>query len=170
MDTNKYKIVLDETTQKIARLLAKARFNVARDAGVVNARKGPQSDWRTDLEGIGGEFAFCAIMNLWPDLTVGARKGGHDCLSPSGLKIDVKTTRYPTGHLLVGKNKFDTGTDVYVLMIGEFPRYRYVGWATEGEIISVANLGDLGHGEAFLLGQGSLHSPEEDIDTFVWNQ
>jgi len=164
---DKYTITLDGSTQKVARMLARARFKTAREAGVVNAKKGPQSNELTDLEGIGGEFAFCAIMNLWPDLSVGARKGGYDCVTHSGVTIDVKTTHYPTGQLLVGKNKFDTGTDVYVLIIGKFPQYKYVGWATAAEIINGKNLGDLGWGEAFLLPQSQLHGPGEDIDGFI---
>ena len=165
MKKHDWHVTLDKTTQEVARMLAKARYTAARSAGVVNAKKGPQSNKKTDLEGVGGELAFCLLYNLWPDMTAYARKGGHDCVTHSGTTVDVKTTKYKTGHLLVRENKFDTDTEIYALVIGEFPNYEYVGWATADE---VRELGDRRDG-GFWVGQGSLHSPDEDIDTFIWN-
>ena len=153
-------ITLDKTEQEIAESLAKRRYNAARNAGVQNAKIGPQSNWQTDLEGIGSEFAFCKLFNLFPDLTVGARKGGHDCTMFTH-KVDVKATKYKTGRLLARTSKTMEDADLYALMIGEFPRYAFVGWAWNHELLRDENIMDLGHGEGFALSQEQLWSSDE---------
>ena len=156
-------VTLDKTEQDIAEALAKRRYNAARQAGVSNAKIGPQSNWKTDLEGIGSEFAFCKLFNLFPDLTVGARKGGHDCVLLD-YKVDVKSTKYKTGRLLARKTKSLEDADIYALMIGEFPTYRFVGWAWGQELLREENIIDLGHGEGFALGQENLNSINRIIE------
>ena len=148
-------ITLDKTEREIAESLAKRRHFAARNSGVKNSKIGPQSNWQTDLEGVGSEFAFCKIFNTFPDLTVGARKGGHDCVL-NKQKVDVKSTKYKTGRLLAKKSKTLGDADVYVLMIGEFPTYRFIGWAWNHELLKEENLIDLGHGEGFALAQALL--------------
>ena len=151
-------ITLDVTEQEIAESLAKRRYNAARKAGVENAKIGPQSNWNTDLEGIASEFAFCKLFNLFPDLTVGARKGGHDCMMYS-YKVDVKATKYKTGRLLARTSKKNEDADIYALMIGEFPTYKFVGWAWNRDLLKSDNIINLGHGDGFALSQADLNSP-----------
>jgi len=152
-----FKVTLDKTEQDIAESLAKRRYNAARKAGVTNAKIGPQSNHLTDLEGIGSEFAFCKLLNLFPDLTVGARKGGHDCMMFSH-KVDVKATKYKTGRLLARTSKAMEDSDLYALMIGEFPTYTFAGWAWNHELLKEENIIDLGHGKGFALSQDQLNS------------
>jgi hypothetical protein len=158
MTNQKFTITLDATEQAIAEGLARRRFNAARKAGVANAKIGPQSNHLTDLEGIGSEFAFCKLFNLFPDLTVGARKGGHDCLLDS-FKVDVKSTKYKSGKLLARTSKTLDDADIYALMIGEFPTYEFVGWSLNKELLKQENIINLGHGEGYGLTQNNLKRP-----------
>jgi hypothetical protein len=153
-------VTLDKTEQELATWLAKKRYETARSHNVKNAKIGPQSNHLTDLEGIASELAFCKIVNVFPDLTVGPRKGGYDCLiTNQDLKADVKATKYKTGRLLARTSKSMDDSDVYVLMIGEFPTYSFVGWAWNHELLLKENIINLGHGDGYALTQELLHPP-----------
>jgi hypothetical protein len=146
--------------QKLARYVGAARYNAARAAKVTNARVGGQSNEQTDVEGFAAELAFSRLVNVYPDLTIGARHGGFDCELNEyfGIRVDVKATRYRSGRLLATRGKFDVSdVDVYALMVGEMPTYRFVGWATKEELIQQANLSDLGRGVGYVLPQARLH-------------
>ena len=49
--------------------------------------------------------------------------------------------------------------DVYVLMVGTFPTYSWIGWATAQELLIEDNLVDLGYGPTYALEQAALHPP-----------
>jgi len=160
-----FEVTLDKTEQEIAESLAKRRYNAARKAGVTNAKIGPQSNHLTDLEGIGSEFAFCKLFNLFPDLTVGARKGGHDCLiTDDYFRVDVKATKYKTGRLLARTSKTMEDADLYALMIGEFPTYSFVGWAWNYQLLKEENIMNLGHGNGYALTQEELNPSHQILD------
>lgn len=152
-------VTLDRGERAVARLIADARYTNNRSSGVENQRIGPQSDEETDLSGIGAELAFCKLTNVYPDLTVEPRGGGWDCLSQKFSRIDVKTTTYPNGKLLARRTKTVNDADIYVLMVGEFPTYRWVGWVLSNELIKDENLIDLGHGPTYALDQHRLRPP-----------
>jgi hypothetical protein len=57
-------IILNDIEQKIVQYIARSRFEVNRKNGVKNSRKGKQSDHLTDLDGFGGEFAFCKLSSI----------------------------------------------------------------------------------------------------------
>lgn len=146
---------LCDTEQDIARWLANGRSTTARAAGVPNQRIGQQSDYQTDLEGVGGELAFCKLVGAWPDLTLTPRHGGID-VNYRGWRIDVKTTSVSSGHLLVKPHKVNDDVDRYVLMVGVFPTYRLAGYTTVGELCQDANLRDFGYGASYALSQQQL--------------
>lgn len=155
MDVN-----LNAAEQQIAKFLAKQRHQENRRNGVENNRIGPQSDWETDLNGIGAELAFAKLLNVYPDMSIGVRRGGSDCRSARGNRIDVKATQYQSGRLLAVKGKRPSDADIYVLMVGRFPTYRWAGWATAQELIREDNITDLGHGPTYALSQSELREPE----------
>lgn len=148
-------VLLTDTETRICKWLAAQRFATARAAGVADAQMGPQSSEQTDLDGIAGEFAFCKAANLWPDMTIGARRGGHDAIV-NGFTVDVKTTRVERGHLLVTTKKSLTPSDVYVLVIGTIPSFRIAGWAWAHWIMQDRHRRDFGHGAGFALAQHEL--------------
>jgi hypothetical protein len=79
----------------------------------------------------------------------------------TGKKIDVKTTKYQNGKLLAVLKKKEEDTDVYVLMLGEFPTYRYAGWAWASELIDERNIKNLGYGPTYVMEQDRLHQERE---------
>ena len=153
-------VVLSKVEQRLAEHVAKMRYRYNRQQKVRDAKIGPQSTEMTDLNGIGGELAFCKAMNIYPDITT---DGGHpkfDC-TIKGDKWDVKTTEYPDGRLLVKPTKSNKRCSFYVLVTGRFPDYNIVGWATAGDVFHPAHLIDLGYGETHALDQEELYPPSK---------
>lgn len=151
-------VILSSTEQTICKAIAKKRFSSNRKNGVENKRIGDQSDEFTDLNGFGAEFAFCKIFNVMPDFSIEPRKSDefdYDCKLYDGIKVDVKTTKYKTGRLLVAKWK-SSGSDVFALMIGEFPKYEFKGFCSREKAMSEKYLKDMGHGEAYFVDQEDL--------------
>ena len=64
-------IELNDGEQEICKIIAKLRYKNNRDNNVKNSKVGDQSDELTDLEGIGGEMAFCKMVNSYPDFSSG---------------------------------------------------------------------------------------------------
>jgi hypothetical protein len=151
------KIKLNEAEQKLATYLAKSRYLNARKRGKPNEKVGNQSDWETDLEGIGGELAACRYFNAYPDTDIDLDYlPKYDLITNKGKTVDVKTTKHLNGRLLATKKKKSEWCDIYVLVTGEFPTYNLVGWAYSEDLIKETNLIDLGHGEGYGLTQDNL--------------
>ena len=149
------RVVLNEAEQRLAKFLARARYERNRSAGVTNAKVGPQSNEVTDLEGIGAELAFCKWMNVYPDMQTEACLDA-DAVTVAMGRVDVKATRYRNGHLLAVKGKSDNPADSYALMVGKFPAYNFAGWASADDLLRPDNIKNFGHGETFALSQGQL--------------
>jgi len=152
-------ITLNAAEQKLAKYVAKCRYQNARSRGKVDAKMGPQSNWETDLEGIAGEIAFCKHMNVYPDLETDLDSlpdvdAWHVVLN----RVDVKTTAYPTGRLLAVLSKKGHATDTYALMIGKFPEYRFAGFASASELFNDDNIKDLGRGDGYAMDQDKLRA------------
>jgi len=148
-------IILTRTEQQLAQYVAKQRHIYNRENNIEDGKIGPQSEYITDLNGIGGELAFCKLVNIYPDITTDQGQPAFDC-KIANKKIDVKTTTWNTGHLLV-KQDVKSKCDFYVLMIGTFPHYRYAGWASAREVFNNNNLKDFGYGVTHALRQSELH-------------
>ena len=87
-----FNVKLNEAEQRLVTYIAKKRFVTKRQAGYPVSKIGPQSFEDTDREGFAGEVAYCKMMNIYPDLTIGTDVPDFDCILPSGERIDVKTT------------------------------------------------------------------------------
>lgn len=148
-------IVLNEVEQRLAQHLAKRRHEANRASHAVNRKMGQQSDADTDLEGIAAEIAFCKLMNVYPDMNLDERPP-EDCHRGDGRSVDVKTTPYASGRLIAVPWK-KPNVDLFVLMVGRFPRYRCVGSMSAAELLQQKRLGDLGHGQTFIAEQSELH-------------
>ena len=156
-------VILNEAEQRLAQYLAKRRHDAARMDGIPDMKMGPQSAYDTDLEGIAAEIAFCKIMNVYPDtdIVVGTRPIS-DAYTTSMGSVDVKATKYRNGRLLATTKKYANHPDSYALMVGEFPRYKFVGWVPAEELLMKKNIRDLGHGEGYALDQSMLRKPESE--------
>jgi hypothetical protein len=153
------KVTLSEIEQYFAVLTATKRHNLARERGRTNGKIGPQDDFMTDLLGIGGEIAVAKVLNAYPDIdwTAGTDTGAPDLTLKNGVRLDVKTTTYKSGKLLVKKEyATKTNIDYYVLVIAAYPVFRLAGYAAPTQIFLDNNLHDFGHGFAYALEQEEI--------------
>jgi len=150
-------IRLNRAEQKLAKFLGKERERNALRNGSQNCRMGPQSDEEIDLEGVAAEIAFAKYANVYPDLDVDCDEYlTHDAVLHDGKRVDVKSTRYLNGRLIVVPWKDVDAVDAYVLVVGTFPEYRIVG-AMEGyRLMRSHRMKDLGHGKVFVATQEEL--------------
>lgn len=153
-------ISLTLTERKLAEYIAKSRYERSRKRGIEDRKMGDQSNEMTDLEGIAAELAFCNYMNIYPALDV-SRYDDWDCILPDGRKVDVKTTVYPSGRLLAVTWKKDKQIDLFVLMLGQYPTYRCMGYMTAKDLLNEERLTNLGHGPVYAASQAELSSIEE---------
>ena len=144
-------VLLNETEQIIAKILAERRYKNNRARGVVDRQIGGQSSEETDLNGLGAEMAFAKMFNVYPDL--GDVPGKEDGITRKGYTYDVKTTKYKNGRLLAVMSKQIEDCNLYVLMIGEFPSYRIVGYARAEDLLSGNYIDDLGRGPGHAMKQ-----------------
>jgi hypothetical protein len=125
------KWILNPIEQKLVKHMAEQRQFMNRIQGAVNKKKNTSmTPMQTEIEGIAAEFAYCRILNLYPDIQVDTRRL-EDATLPDGRLVDVKTTRPHktfTPRLMVEASK-KKGVDIYALMVGKFPEYRYAGYA-----------------------------------------
>ena len=148
-------IILNDSEQKLAIYVARKRYESSRKSGIVNAKKGPQSNEQTDLEGIGAEIAFCKMFNVYPDLGEGCPYA--DAWTLELGSVDVKATKWRKGRILAQPSKINLEkVDNYVLMVGQFPSYRYVGSASSEELLHPQSITDMGHGPVYALNQSQL--------------
>jgi hypothetical protein len=159
-----WKVTLNKWEVRICTWLSKNRYESARKGGVTDAQMGPQASEETDRIGICGEFAFCKVFNLYPDMTIGPRKGGVDAWI-NGMAIDVKTTTCAHGRLLATTKKADRACDVYALVIGEPPTFTMAGWAHSYELLRAENLVNLGYGPGYALHRQRLHPMDQLLTT-----
>ena len=153
-------VSLNAQEQAIFRFLARSRYKNNRSAGTRNAKRGPQSDEQTDLEGIGAEFAFTKLFNLYPDFSIEPRTAENDtgdCMLRDGRSVDVKATQYRTGKLIAVPWK-KAGVDLFALMTGTFPVYTFRGFMQADELLRQERLGSLGYGPTYIAGQAELVS------------
>jgi hypothetical protein len=152
-------IRLERGEQEVCEYLAKERHNNARRKGVPRGKKGPQSDYETDLEGIASELAAAKLLNVWPDMKIGEAPA-HDLIVGS-YTIDVKTTKYRTGKLIAALDKKNKPCDYYMLMLGTFPEYSLGGFCRKEELLNEDTITNLGRGPLHALQQDELMSLDE---------
>ena len=116
---------------------------------------GPGNGEHRDIQGVCAEFAIAKYMNLYPDLTTHARRGGHDLTSKDGKRIDVKQCDRDDGNLIAPIHKNGHEIDVYVLVTGTNP-YSVVGWCRSDELIREENIKDFGYGRTYFMSRDKL--------------
>src|ERR1051325_2057216 len=157
-------VTLNEVEQALAKHIAKRRHESNRLHGVTNKKVGVQDNASTDLDGTGGELAFCKVANLYPDFEIVPGGGADlaDARLPDGRRVDVKTTPYMTGNLLA--REIHDEIDIFVLVGGKFPSYVIVGFATRAELEASGKrkMGD-GSQPSHFMAADTLHPIEELI-------
>ncbi len=150
-------IKLSEAEMRLVRYLAKRKGELSLENELEDRKVGNQSNEETDLEGIGGELAFCKLFNIYPDLSLELKAGDRDRGDAVllGHYVDVKTTSYSSGRLLVVPWKKGE-MEFFALMTGKFPVYQFRGLASREELMQESNLTNLGYGSTYALSQSDL--------------
>ena len=155
-------IELNSVEQALAEGIAKRRYNKCRKDGIKNCKIGDQSNHFTDLEGFAAELAFCKLHNIYPDLLIQPRSSiddNGDCLLHiEHGRVDVKTTKYQNGRLLAPLWKSKNSADIYALMVGEFPKYKFVGFIKSSDFLIDSNIGEIKGRRTYMISQDKLVS------------
>ena len=139
-------VTLEPSERRIVDWIGKSRNAANIDAGTQNRRACDKSDDAINILGVGGEFAFCKLVNAMPDFTIGVRQGGVDLTLPvSGRAVDVKSTDHvnrdtglPDGNLVIEQGKLTRlgSVEIFVLMRVCGDQFIYCGWIEYGAVIS----------------------------------
>lgn len=159
---NVREIILNENEQKIVEYIAKTRHSSARANGFDDKQISDHSKCKIDLDGFGGEFAFCKEFNIMPSFVTG-KTDKADCIMSDGATVDVKTTDRKNGCLLVPMTKKVEDVDIYALVIKHSDSlFQIIGFRGSEKVIC-----DYGYqyhqnhrglsGEGYALPQSDLH-------------
>lgn len=148
-------ITLTDEEAEWCRDIGARRHQQARKAHVQDRQMGPQDPMFIDINGLGGELAFCKACGIELVDALGVRSKGHDA-TVVGLRFDVKTTHYKNGELRVHREKTLQDADCYALMRGTLPTYELAGWCWADEVIHERNLDDGGHGYGYIVSGNHL--------------
>ncbi len=121
------KVILNDVEQRLVRHLAKKRIAYNKKVGAEETLYGARGSEENQIGYLGAELAFCKYMNVYPDLGWTEWRS-EDCITYNGKRIDVKWTDRPLGRLLVKDKEWENPPDIFVLMVGIFPSYRFAGY------------------------------------------
>lgn len=155
------KIVLNEVEIQLARITAEALEKYSRSHGyATKLKRDERSHFELHFQGLGAEFAVAKVLNIYPDLSSDYSKID---LVWNDKTINVKSTKYPYGKLLVPDYQGRTA-DWYILVTGEMPEYNIRGVVHADEVFREENIGDLGKGKAYIMEQYQLMPMEDWLD------
>jgi hypothetical protein len=149
-------ISLSDQEIAIINILASLRSITARNSNVKDMKKSDLNGNEIDFDGLMAEYAFCKYKNVFPDLIPSPRSGTCDAIV-NGLRIDIKSTRYKNGRLLVTL-KDNPDVDIYVLAIICKNNVTFVGWEYKKNVCLPNNIQDLGRGNGYVMDQSKLKS------------
>ena len=112
-----------------------------------------------NVNGFGAELAFCRLFNTKFDMGTNQYENHfnkNDTVLNTGESVDVKTTKYKSGRLLVRLGKEKKKVDLYCLMIGEFPTFEFKGFARYDDIIDSSNIIEIKGVPSYALTQDKL--------------
>lgn len=164
-------VSLTTAERKLSHFVAKNRNGNNRHFNKANLKISSEDAATVDLEGMCGEIAFCKLFNVYPDLDTNREPPHplHDCILSNGMRVDVKTTKYENGKLLVDarKGRKTDGVDFYALMTGSFPGpYTFRGFIAREQIIQPHKLGLLCGYKSYMAEQSELTDEIPDPPLF----
>lgn len=94
-----------------------------------------------EIQGVAAEVAFAKYYNLYPPMDIGMKPGSADFIV-DGRSIDVKQSKYEDARLIVPPYKLEgnRSCDSYVLVTGEMPSMRMMGYARKEDLCNPKNL------------------------------
>ena len=143
------------------------KFSEAKLSGVGGYRNEMRITDDSDalLNGECGELAFCKLFNCYPDLSLDPQSSdlGTDLgdVVLFGRTIDVKTTRYETGRLIVRNGKKVNG-DYCALMTGHYSSgYTFKGMIRQDLVIVDCRLKNFHGNTSYVVEQNELRIFDE---------
>lgn len=144
-------VIMTETEKRIAQFIAKCRDAECRSNNVTDKQVGNQDPVQIEYDGILSEMAVAKKFNVYPDFTTQIRKGGYDLLV-KGLRADVKSTRYENVIMVIHLGKDPNACDIYIsTRIDTDDNVEILGFIESKRAITPENIGDLGHGECYVI-------------------
>lgn len=133
-----------------------------RDFFVSNVKRDNKLSFREmNVNGFGAELSFCRLANIEFDQSTDERDNHFkraDCVLSDGRTVDVKHTVYKTGRIMVTASKSQVKVDIYALMVGTFPVFKFAGWIKYEDLVKDENVQDWGYGKTYMAGQDKLSS------------
>lgn len=154
------KVKLNQAEMAACRVLGNLRSIAARGASVKDVQMGKNDPLDIDEDGVIGEYAFCKHWNICFDPTASPRGESYDC-ELKGKKIDVKSTRLKNGRL-TKTLKPNNVVDIYALAIIDGDLITFPGYALAKELCREDRIGNLGHGDGYIMDQSELRQWKED--------
>lgn len=152
-------IELNEIDMGVALLISEGRLQADIDAGRTLHSISKIDPRIRMLVGAQSEVAVAKMLNLYPDTDV-ANLGLFD-LVLGGKKIEVKTTNYVRGNLLVPIYKLADRADIYILTVSQVPVFTAVGFALDTDLFCYENIVDLGYGRTYRVMAKDLRRMED---------
>ena len=152
-------IELNETDMGLAELISEGRLQRDNDAGRTLHSISKIDPRVRMLVGAQSEVAVAKMLNLYPDTDV--EKPGLFDLVLGGKKVEVKTTNYVRGNLLVPIYKLTDRADIYILTVSQVPVFTAVGFALDTDLFCHENIVDLGYGETYRVMARDLKRMED---------
>jgi len=150
---------LTEQDSADARVIGNARWDNNRTHGVPVQAVCSEV---LDVNGVAGELAFCRLIGADDSeirrIGVTSAALGTDLgdVEWNGYRIDVKTTHYANGHLLITENKLkNSAIDGYVLMTGGGRDFVYRGYISRDDVL--AGTFDQGSPNTYWIPQSALY-------------
>ncbi len=153
--------------------LGRARYENNRQHGVLKNDIKGVDPVHGDSEGVAGELAFAQLVDAdpaqWAEIrrigvTSAAQGTDKGDVTFQGRCIDVKTTTYDSGHLLVYAHKLDNAQiDGYALLTGHKGRYTFRGYISRLDIIDGVEAGrfTMQSRNTYWIDQDALHDLPE---------
>ena len=152
-------IELNEIDMGVALLISEGRLQADINAGrKLHSISGLNASGRM-LAGTQAEVAVAKMLNLYPDTDV-ANLGLFD-LVLGEKKVEVKTTNYARGNLLVPVYKLADRADIYILTVSQAPVFTVVGFALDTDLFCQSNIVDLGYGRTYRVMAKDLRRMED---------
>ncbi|MDA7741570.1 hypothetical protein N8866_00330 [bacterium] len=123
---------LSQKDQELIKDMSAAICNQDRSYFVNNYKKDKSVKlYNMNLNGFGAELAFCRLCGVAFDSSTNKNESHYnnpDAVLNNRLTVDVKNTVYPKGKLIVRTGKEHKKVDLYALVTGTFPSFRFSGW------------------------------------------
>lgn len=144
---------------RLARYVAKCRDQSCKRRGITNLKRDDsRDDEEINFEGAAAEIAACKFFNVFPDLEFELTDNDYDLKLHDGTTVDVKSTHWANGRLLVAPWKQSKAPDAYILMISNktSSAFRLAGGVMAKDLFVPENRGTSSGKENFELTQHEL--------------